>query len=266
MSNDKLIDRIKKLLALANDAGATEAEAATAMAKVSEILAEHNLTMAQVDATVSKDDERVQGHKGRHTHRNNKWEIHLFAGAAFLNFCSYYTNHLLDDNDKLQRLQHVTIGKPVNVLASELLAEYLVATVNRMAKVYSTSPECIAAAMLANTSAAMATHRYKQGMAVKLRLRMKALQEERSKQATKTSDGRNLPALQDAYDAANQQIALWFEAAAIQEGLELRNVKHKLKGRSAALHHGMRDGEKVNLEQQLDGPQSVPSGLRIGSK
>lgn len=260
--NNKLIERIKKLLKLANDAGATEAEAATAMSKVSEILAEHNLTMAQVDATVSKDDERVQGHKGRHTHRNNKWEIHLFSGAASLNFCDYYTNHLLDVTGKLQRLQHVTIGKPVNVLAAELLAEYLVETVNRMAKAYSVTGACCAAALAAKTSNAMAAHRYKQGMAIRLRQRMAELKILRSKTATKTSDGRNLPALQDAYDAAQQQIQLWHQQANL--GLEMKS--HKLKGHSRALSQGMKDADTVNLDTQLGGATSVPSGFRIGSK
>jgi hypothetical protein len=262
MSNEKIIDRIKKLLALGNNAGATEAEAATAMAKVSEILAEHNLTMSQVDAASIKDDEQVQGHKGRSTNRNNKWEVHVFAGAAELNFCFYYTNNQYNAAGNLDRLQHVVVGKPVNVIAAELLADYLVATINKMAKAYSVTGECCAAALMAGTSAAMATHRYKQGMSIKLRRRMDELKVLRSATQTKTSDGRNLPALQDAYDASKQQIDLWMAKA----DLNLRTTQQKLKGKSAALHHGLRDGEKVNLDQQIGGSSAVPSGFRIGSK
>jgi hypothetical protein len=47
--NDRLLERVRKLLALTEARGATPEEAANAAAKVQAILFEHNLTLAQVE-------------------------------------------------------------------------------------------------------------------------------------------------------------------------------------------------------------------------
>lgn len=46
---DKIINRIKKMLALANDAAAAEGERDNAMRMAYNLLAKHNLTMATVE-------------------------------------------------------------------------------------------------------------------------------------------------------------------------------------------------------------------------
>lgn len=257
---DKVLDRIRKLLKLAQDSGATESEAAAAMGKVQEILAAHNLDMSEVNLD-TEEDEQIQGHRGRETGKNNTWETHIFAGAADLNFCSYYTSRVFHGNT-IKKLVHITVGKSINVTASELLAEYLVSTVNRMAKDFSKTEEAKFAALIADTSVAMAAHRYRQGMAIKLRRRMIDLKEQRSKSATTTSTGTRLPALQDAYEASKRQIDLWFE----QMDLGLKSVKGKMSNTGPALNMGYNDGDKVNLDQQIEGASAVPAGYMIGGK
>jgi len=59
MTREKLAERIRKLLALAGN-NPSEAEAAMAMERASALLAEHNLTMAEVE-TLGTDDERIEG-------------------------------------------------------------------------------------------------------------------------------------------------------------------------------------------------------------
>lgn len=49
MERDKLIERIQKLLSRHQGAGATEAEAQTAMAMASRLMAEHNIAMSEVE-------------------------------------------------------------------------------------------------------------------------------------------------------------------------------------------------------------------------
>jgi len=60
-SLDDVIQRIRKLLRLAEDAGATEAEAASALERASALLIRHNLTQDQV--TVSPVDEQLIGER-----------------------------------------------------------------------------------------------------------------------------------------------------------------------------------------------------------
>lgn len=257
-----IIEKIKKLLRLAQDKGATEAEAATAMSMVQEILAQHNLSMSEIDMT-DKAADPVAGHRGRTTGKNNKWELDIFAGAAKLNFSFYYTINISDRYDKrITKMQHVVVGKPVNVLASELLADYLLDTVTKMAKEYSVTGHCCAAALMAGTSNAMAVHRFKQGMARRLRIRMLELVDARSKAATKTSDGRNLPALADAYEASANEIKLFIE----QQDLGLKDKTNHLRGVSGAYYAGKAAADQINLDKQIGGTTAVPSGFRIGSK
>lgn len=52
MKKESIISRIKKLLNLTEDRGATTAEAATAAAKVQALLFEHNLDMSQCESVV----------------------------------------------------------------------------------------------------------------------------------------------------------------------------------------------------------------------
>ena len=47
----KTLDKIRKLMNLAKDGGATEGEASVAMEKAREIMATNNLSMAQLEAS-----------------------------------------------------------------------------------------------------------------------------------------------------------------------------------------------------------------------
>lgn len=268
---DKLIDRLKKLLRLAKDTGATEAEAAAAMAKVHELLSQHNLDISQVD-TKDKADEPVNGHRGRRTNKNNKWETDVYQGAAILNFCFYFLNHI---HKGAWRLQHCVVGKPINVLAAEILADYLLETINRMAKELPLGPKGRfdeisgtvkmtqerAQWLVSGVSQAMFRHKFKQGMARRLGNRCIQLKVDREKTATKTSDGRNLPALFDAYAAAQREIDEWLEQAKL--GLKSKTDRTDTGG--AAFRLGQLAGEKVGLDHQL-GTETRASGYSLPAK
>ena len=57
MIDEKLIDRIRKLQAKANDKATTEEEALAFSAKVAQLLAQHNLDEAALDAPEEEDEE-----------------------------------------------------------------------------------------------------------------------------------------------------------------------------------------------------------------
>lgn len=50
MENERVLEKVKKLLALANDRGATEGESQTALLMAQKIMAENNLTIKDVEA------------------------------------------------------------------------------------------------------------------------------------------------------------------------------------------------------------------------
>jgi Protein of unknown function (DUF2786) len=84
---ERVAERIRKLLALANN-NPSEAEAAIALERASALMAEHNLTMAQVDAH-GTGDERVE-EKHNAAYRGQTWARLIWGSVAQLNFCMYY--------------------------------------------------------------------------------------------------------------------------------------------------------------------------------
>lgn len=250
----KLIERIQKLLRLANNAGATEAEAQSAMAKVHELLAEHNLTMAAIESHGQEKDE-VLGKKVRTTNKNGKWECYVYQGAAKLNFCEYAIGAVRGSTD----INHLIIGTEVNVLAAELLGDYLRDTCNRMARELDLKDPMNAALMQADkVGEAMFRHKFKQGMADRLEDRCLKLREQRSRAATKTTDGRNLPALLSTYAAAETQNKAFLD----QEMGDVQQTSHKIRG-GYSTHLGRKAAETVSLETQV-GTTHDSKARRIG--
>lgn len=123
---EKIVARVQKLLALAKN-NPNEAEAASAAAKAQELLEAYNLEMS--DAT--KD---VKGHQRTDKRKDGglyKWQRNLWNGVAKLNFCYYVSIRGLYAGTTYE---HRVIGSHANVLTTELLAQYLQDTVERLAQ------------------------------------------------------------------------------------------------------------------------------------
>lgn len=121
--NDSIIERIKKVLALAKRGG-TPAEAETAMAKCQELLAAHNLSMSEIEEhgvedAVTKETFEVTG-----TKRQN-WKWWILAGCARLCFCEAL---FLNGTTKVS-----FIGKPVDIIVAKNLALYVMETCTKLA-------------------------------------------------------------------------------------------------------------------------------------
>lgn len=121
-----VLDKVRKLLALANN-NANEHEAAIASAKAMELLAQHNLDMAVVGESrtaSNRQDNKTKG--GLYT-----WQRQLWNAVAELNFCKYW---YIAGTGKGQTYMHRILGRRENVVAAEILAEYLQSAVERLAQ------------------------------------------------------------------------------------------------------------------------------------
>lgn len=125
------IEKVRKLLALAKDKGASEGEATNAMAMASRILEQHNLDMALV--------ERTQGQAGTpHAKRDDKvsggglykWQRGVWEATAKLNMCVYFSIRGLGRGTKYENR---VIGRPENVIMTTVMAEYLQQAIERLA-------------------------------------------------------------------------------------------------------------------------------------
>lgn len=132
----KILDKVKKMLALANDAGATEGERDNAMRMAYNLLAKHNLTMQ--DLPTEENHETRQ--RESITISADKWARNIADSMSRLFFCVYYFQRTGTSGKDM----HVFIGKVSNTVTAIGMTEYLIKSIKREAtKRYKspTSPE-----------------------------------------------------------------------------------------------------------------------------
>ena len=130
MEDNNIIEKIRKLLALA-ERGGTEAEAAAAMEKVQALLTKHNL---DIDS-VRKPEESSFTREFQEFEWNASWIRPIAGAVAKLYFCSmYYTQQGLD-----KQIIYM-VGEKVNILTAQYVVDLVVATGKRLAKAY--AQEC----------------------------------------------------------------------------------------------------------------------------
>lgn len=115
MSDQKILDKIKKLLALSTKNGATEAEAESAMAKAASLAARHNIDLAS--AADSKVEREAVTKYSQH-HSLKKEEIYLHAAASTL----YNVRFLILNGG---RAGYQYIGTPTDCELAEATFSYL---------------------------------------------------------------------------------------------------------------------------------------------
>lgn len=135
-----ILTKISKLLALRDNAGATEAEATLAAEHVQRLLQDNGLTMAEVEAAGGSTDAGGQREK-RTTNRRAMYEYQrtLMAALAENNFCLHMIVRIVNakplysgGRGKTSR-SHVLVGRYVNVQGTEQMYDYLDSTMRRLA-------------------------------------------------------------------------------------------------------------------------------------
>jgi Protein of unknown function (DUF2786) len=235
MGEDKIADRIRKLLALAGN-NPSEAEAAVAMERAAALMAEHNLTMMEVEAV--SETERIETHYDKQRPRQT-WARGIWNAVATLNFCLYYyqTPQPPQVGDR-----YSLIGARANVVSTQIMAQYLVETVERLAR------EC------PDISGMHDYHAFKLGCARRLAERIRRLRESRlNVETAKTmhrsqSQPSNLPALANLYSSneiANRDLYKRIH------GRKLGSGYGATTSRAIAYRHGLAAGNVIGLDPQV---------------
>lgn len=123
---------IRKIEALLNTKGCTEAEATSRIAKAQELMEAYGLEQAEIGRTgialnASRKDQRQSG--GLYG-----WQRKLWKGVAELNFCHYIT---IKGTQRGAKFEHRLIGSHANVVSSTMMAQYLQDTIERLAREWS---------------------------------------------------------------------------------------------------------------------------------
>lgn len=144
MSNidPKVIDRIRKLLNLAKDGGATENEAAVAMERAQSLLQQNNLSMAEIEmgGGAAPEARLKERDKGRANYRWQRWLVSAISEANFI-WCGQVVEKRRNRHGyRDMATGYELIGKVSNIVAARMMYEYLLQTVSRMRAEYETQP------------------------------------------------------------------------------------------------------------------------------
>lgn len=228
--NDKVINRLKKMLALANNAGATEGERDAALQQSYSLLAKYNLTMAQVEDHNATPEEQRLAEKA--TFPVYPWARQIAGQVADLFFCRYYFMRL----GVGKQATHVFIGKESNAATAQYMAEYVVRSVMREA------------AKLYGSAIAPDARNFAVGVVSKLYDRIKQIKANFNKQEEPTTTGTAL-VLASLYKQEAEANTAWIANI----GLKLRTRVSHQKGITdgAAFAAGVEFGAKVSLAPQI---------------
>lgn len=125
MPNEKILNRIQKLLNLANNAGATEGERNAAMHHASKLLQKYNLSIADLppEQNTEKREEQTL------TICGDRWLRDICASTARLFFCNY----LYSSTGTSGKWNNHFIGRQSNVITAMHMSEYLIKSIKREA-------------------------------------------------------------------------------------------------------------------------------------
>jgi hypothetical protein len=248
-----IIDKIRKVLALSSSPN--EAEAASAAAKVQEMLAEYKLTMADLEA---ENQQEVIRDSDFLTDRA-AWIKPLMQSVAKLCFCGYFfetfpadwvRKHGLDQTSS--RLlagsrfrifyRHNFIGKEADVLAAKILGAYLIEAMQRLCrearKAYPKDEQKQFTISFMNACTS--------------RLCMRIMERYAASRASGTG---NLPALLSLYDKAQNDAKEFLEGEKVKLTTKKNLMKINHRGGSDA---GWKAGAEIGLDTQIDGHGKDP--------
>lgn len=123
---DKIINRIKKMMALAQDKAASDGERENALRMSYALMAKYNLEMSDVDGKPGGPQETRKGHHGEFYAR--PWALSICGAIAKLFFCQYYRRATGKD-----RVTHTFTGKDSNAATALEISRVLIESIRREA-------------------------------------------------------------------------------------------------------------------------------------
>ncbi len=252
-----IIDRIRKLLALATSPNEHEALAAAEMAQA--LLAKYNLEMSDIGGV---DDPTI--HDNDMLTDRASWVKALLSEVAKLYMCGYFStsypawwikqNNLGAGNKKLLAgghahiyLKHSFVGTQANVIVAKAIGIYLIDTMQQL---------CAADVLnYPKEERLKARYAFMKACTVRLCARLKERRRATASNASATGTT-NLPALMPLYLQAQQRYEEWKEASSIKfkRGTKMPTIVDHAGGAAA----GWKAGDKIGLNQQVAGGKAVP--------
>lgn len=249
-TDNKILRRVRKMLKLAQDSGATEAERDTAMKHVHATLAKYNITLAQAESS----EEQEKRGQLREAYLGKPWAIQISAAVARMCFCHYHYHTMGGNKGPTQPAMHVFVGLESNVTTAKEMARFVVESVNTEANRYRR-----------NIGGGYADYRaFAQGAAERIRLRCFKIQDQAERNGVARDDAEDDDAMKAAAKSSMTSLVLSSlyktEQEANKAWLDERKIELK-QGRGQSVdptrnqsrRAGAEYGDKVSLHRQVGG-------------
>lgn len=231
-STEEIIVKIKKMMALANDAGASDGERENAMRMAYNIMAKYNL---DEDDLAEKELRQILEYAGK----TSPWARRIANSLAGLFFCNYYTQR------SGVASTHKFVGKAANAMTASIMTEYVIKSIRS---------EAGKVARKNGYPNNWKTSFYK-GAANTITTRCLDLIEAQKNTMTKTAGtGLVLASFYDSERAANDKFTA-------EQGIRLRTKAcSEQRPTAAGFNAGKEFGNGINLNRQVGGAAQ----LRLG--
>lgn len=250
-ASDKIIKRIQQLLALANN-NPNEHEAAVAMKRAHRLLAEYNLSLADLTEAERKAQDPYTRDQFRPATISDKIYARRISGSiARLYFCKMFTETI-----RQGARNHVFVGRTSNVAIAMMVAENVLGWLHAQAKMESMRVEDFERSSYVTN--------FMHGASGRIYERCEALIKEAEEGKTeKEGDGpkTNLPALRNTYLAETNNALAFIK----QSGVTLSPNRGSAQGgryTNSGYGEGKAAGDRVNLRPGVSGGGTTRGALK----
>lgn len=238
-NEERIIDRIRKMLALANDLAATEGERDNALRMAYATMAKYNIDMAKVEASGQKEEARINFNADGWSWL---WAKQTRMIVADLFFCKYYVGRTINGT----QCDHHFVGRESNAMTAAVMSDWIVNSILKEGRA------------IYKQNTAPGTRAFAIGAMHKLGERINQIKRERAAEMERESTGTSL-VLQNHYDAekaANERF--------LAETVSLKTSRSS--GRAVkdaeAYYAGQAFGAKINLSAQVSGSTKESAKLK----
>jgi len=226
---NKVLSRVKKMLAIAECSGATEAERDTALKMAYNVLAKHNLTMVDLDVHVAnQQDPRAMHIEVGHS---DIWAKSIYHSVASLFFCKYFSGQKVN----AWKMKLHFVGRESNATTAMHMSTFIVESLIKESRKrfgHNKNPEARA---------------FNLGAAHKLSERIREIKQAQAAEAQAEVKGRDL-VLVNLYDSEARANALVIS----ELGFNLKpSAKGKQTVRADAYEAGKEFGAGIGLAPQV---------------
>lgn len=234
----RILDRVRKMLRLAQDAGATEGERDNAMRMAHATLAKYNLELAETEVQGGSTSKEEPREKQSEDFLGHPWALQISAAIARLYFCFYYYQGIRGNGGPNRKAKHVFVGRHSNAITAKEMAAFVTQAVHREACRYQR-------AVKGNVPIYRA---FAQAAAQKVRLRVHEILEATKAQTTAPKTPGTALVLASVYKTEEQANLQFLQGLGMKFG---HGRQQSFAGDAAARTAGAAYGASVSLQRQI---------------